>query len=68
MTKKDFQNVLQDLKKLLETAKTDALQSAEKYSDDSQSRLAFEVGYLNGRINSVLETINYTEKQLAGRK
>lgn len=54
VTKAELQNKLDSIHALLVNAKVIAKDAANAYSTELPSRLAFEVGYLNGYINTVL--------------
>ena len=48
---------INELIKVLRTASTDANNVAKKYSNDSVSKLSFEVGYLNGYCKTVADVL-----------
>lgn len=48
------QEKLQPIIKILESASHNSSQAAKKYSDDSTSQLAFEIGHLTGYLNQVI--------------
>ena len=48
---------INELIKVLRTASVDADRIAKKYSDDSVSKLSFEVGYLNGYCKTVADVL-----------
>lgn len=57
LTKAQLLYIVEATQKTLEAAVTDAKEAADNYSKELPSQLAFEVGYLNGRINEVNRTI-----------
>jgi hypothetical protein len=60
--KQELIKLIQEIDMLLSPAIRDANEAAKKYSADSQSRLAFEVGYLNGIIKEALMHIDQVTK------
>lgn len=53
LSKSQLIELLEETERTLSTAIVDAREAAEKYSIELPSRLAFEVGYLGGRIRNV---------------
>jgi hypothetical protein len=60
--KQELIKLIQEIDMLLTPAIRDANEAAKKYSTDSQSRLAFEVGYLSGIIKEALMHIDQVTK------
>jgi len=58
LSKAQLVSLLTEIETSLNPVIVEAKEESEKYSTESSSRLAFEVGYLNGRIKNVLQTIN----------
>jgi hypothetical protein len=56
-TKKDLQNLISELENILKDSIETASKAAKEYSTDPRSRAEFEVGYLNGYIETVLKLI-----------
>jgi hypothetical protein len=57
MSKSEMLITIKNIIKVLESGPSDATAAADKYSTDSTSKLAFEVGYLGGVIKTVLEEL-----------
>jgi hypothetical protein len=57
LTKAQLVELIQESERVLSTAIQDAKEASNAYSTELPSKLAFEVGYLNGRIKQVLGTI-----------
>jgi hypothetical protein len=53
MKKSQLVELLNEIKKVSKDATRKAKDAADEYSKDPQSRLAFEVGYLNGVIRDI---------------
>jgi len=58
LTKAELVSLLAEIETSLNPAINEAKQAADNYSTELQSKLAFEVGFLNGKIKNVLQTIN----------
>ncbi len=56
--REELVKLVEELDRLLTPVINDANAAAKKYSDNSESRLAFEVGYLNGVIKEALMLID----------
>lgn len=50
LSKKELISIIEELDATLTTAIADANGAASEYNSDERGRLAFEVGYLSGRI------------------
>lgn len=56
--REELVKIIEELNKLMTPAIADASSTAKKYSEDLQSSLAFEVGYLGGIIKEALRLID----------
>jgi len=56
--REELVKLVEELDRILTPVIKDANLAAKKYSDDPQSQLAFEVGYLNGTIKEALVLID----------
>jgi len=56
LDKFDVQQI-EELVKVLRTASVDANNVAKKYSEDTVSKMAFEIGYLNGYCKTVADVL-----------
>ena len=56
-TKSQLEQALKNIETVLQSAQKNAYDAAKQYSEDHASRLAFEVGFLNGYIKQVLAVI-----------
>lgn len=57
ITKPQLIELVNSIESVLSKAIPSASEDAKNYSNDLQSRLAFEVGHLNGSIKGVLDLI-----------
>jgi hypothetical protein len=62
LTKSQMIELVTLIENSLSTANSEALEASKAYSTDSVSRLAFEVGYLNGSIKNALLLIEDFKK------
>jgi len=54
LTKAQMATILAEIERVCSNSIQDANAASKKYSDDTQSQLSFEVGYLGGTIKTVL--------------
>jgi hypothetical protein len=57
LSKKELISIIEELHTTLSSAIIDANKAANEYPSDHTGRLAFEVGYLSGRIKSSVTLI-----------
>lgn len=68
LTKEQLIDLLNQVEKSLANTIQEADQAAKNYSNDPQSRLAFEVGYLGGHIKTALDLIRMNQVDLSHLK
>jgi cephalosporin hydroxylase len=65
MTKKELKQQLDTILEVLITSKQDALASAHRYSEtDINARMAYQVGYLGGRINQAVNDLQFLKQMI----
>jgi cephalosporin hydroxylase len=63
MTKKELKQELQSILEILKTATQDATASSHRYSEkDVNARMAYEVGYLGGRIAQAVNDLELVKQ------
>jgi MFS-type transporter involved in bile tolerance (Atg22 family) len=62
LTKAQMATILAEIERVCSNSIQDANTASKKYSDDTQSQLSFEVGYLGGTIKTVLAIVENYKK------
>jgi len=61
LSKAQLISIIEHSERVLSTAIHDAKEASDKYSTELQSKLAYEVGYLNGVIKETLDYIEFNK-------